>query len=135
MKIRPVVAAMVAVYVLNYFFYPTLSGWWSEVDVPLHFFGGFLSGLLGLACWTWLQTRFHVKNVPVWAVACWAVCFTALVAVSWELYEFGVDAWHQSRGITAIVQQPSVTDTMADMALGLIGAAVSTLTLFRRSTS
>ncbi len=135
MKIRYVFGTMAAVYLLNSFFYPAMSAWWREVDVPMHFLGGLLSGLLGLACWEWLQARYHVKNVPTWTVALLAVCFTAFVAVSWELYEFGVDAWHRSRGIIALTQQPSVADTMADMALGLLGAAVSTLTLVRRSRS
>lgn len=132
MTVRAVVGVMAVVYLLNFAFYPEMSRAWSEVDMPMHFLGGFLAGLLGLACWAFVRERYSVKNVPAWVVAILAICFASVVATVWEFYEFGIDWYYKSRGLARSWQQPGLPDTMMDLFLGLVGAAVSTLTLMRR---
>ncbi len=50
--------------------------------------------------------------------------FVALTAVLWEFMEFGMDYFF------GVVMQPDLTDTMSDLALGLLGALV--VALFKR---
>lgn len=133
MTVRSVLCAMAVVFLLNFAFYPQMSRAWSEVDMPMHFLGGFLAGLLGLACWATVQKRYSIKNVPVWIIGVLAICFASLIATVWEFYEFGVDWYYQSRGLAHSWHQPSLPDTIMDLFLGLVGAAVSTLTLRTRS--
>ncbi len=133
MKVSAVFGSMAFLYFFSFFFYPSLSRVWAEVDMPLHFLGGFLAGLLGIACWNALGRRYGFKNVPSWVVALVAICFAALIATLWEFYEFGLDWYYQSRGLARSWHQPSLADTMMDLFLGLVGAAVSTLTLRTRS--
>lgn len=132
MSVRSVLALMAGIYVFSLLFYPALSLVWPEVDVPLHLTGGFTAGMLGLACWDVLRRRNGVKGMPAWLTAFLLVCFVALIAVSWELYEFCVDAFNRSRGaFNVLAQQPSVPDTMADLFFGLSGGALSAL-IFRK---
>lgn len=120
-------AAMVVVYLLN-----RLFGWaydyWPDLDIPMHVLGGFLAAALGIAAWVEWRRRLNVKNMPPEAIALFAICFAALIAVTWEFYEFGMDVWRAGAGDILVGRmQPSLPDTMKDLANGLVGACIAVI--------
>ncbi len=132
-SIPAVFIAMAAVYFLNRIF-----AWvyrvWPSFDIPMHILGGFLAGLLGLACWAWVRDRYGVRGMPAWAVGVFAVCFAALIATLWEFHEFLMDALYKSRGWARPWMQPSLQDTMGDLLMGLLGAGVAALIFREKKT-
>ena len=90
-----------------------------QLDIPLHLLGGAAIG--------WLAHRgiANAEPLDLWAahhpithvVSCMGV--VALAAVLWECAEFIADA------LFAVGAQRGLTDTMKDLALGLIGGALS----------
>jgi hypothetical protein len=98
-------------------------GRWPDFDIPMHFAGGFVMGLLAIA----LQhefLRFHgLPGAAWWHELLFVLGFVALIAIGWELHEFLIDEWW---GRTAgALSQLSLRDTMGDLAIGLIGATVA----------
>jgi hypothetical protein len=105
-----------------------LAGHWygafPPLDVPMHFFGGFVMGMLAIA----LQHEFlQVHRLPKaawWHELLFVLGFVGLVAIGWEFFEFGVDALWSLRDAIG-VSQVSMADTMADLAVGLLGGLVA----------
>jgi hypothetical protein len=86
------------------------------IDMPAHFFGGvaityFFEHALNAA-----SPDLKSTNPAVLALA--ALGLTAMAAIAWELLEYGSDVWLGTR------INLGVTDTLADLTLGVAGGAL-----------
>ncbi len=97
---------------------------WPYWDVPMHFFGGLVIGMLGVSIHHSMTNKRHIRKVPAWYHFLFVTGFVMLIAVAWEFHEYILDNtlrvwfdWGYS--------QLSMRDTMADLALGFLGGAVA----------
>lgn len=95
-----------------------------RLDNLMHFLGGASIAASWLAFASLLQSKDHLNIKSKWLNILLAIGITALAAVLWEFMEFGMDYFF------GVVMQPDLTDTMSDLALGLLGALV--VALFKR---
>ena len=120
--------AILAVLILHIIFLVTDAYWsFGQLDIPMHFFGGFAMGLLGLAIHHAVASRHHTQKSPWWYHALFVVGFAMLIGIGWEFYEFFSDltlhAWFD-----VPLSQISLADTMGDFFLDFIGATVAFVT-------
>ena len=118
------ILAVIVVHVISlitnlYYYFP-------DFDVPMHFFGGFVMGMLGVAIHHFEAGRSHTARVSLWYHYLFVIGFVMLVAVAWEFHEYILDQtfvvwfdWQKT--------QPSLADTMADLALGFTGGSLAFL--------
>jgi uncharacterized membrane protein YjdF len=104
--------------------------WW---DLALHMSAGFLLGLLGFLVVHVLNESSRVEvSMPPSLVAMFAFFFSVAIGALWEIFEFTMD---QLFGLT--MQKPmgsdpsGLTDTMWDLIVDTIGAAVVALAGWR----
>jgi uncharacterized membrane protein AbrB (regulator of aidB expression) len=105
------------------------------LDIPMHFSGGFAIAMLGLATWnaTIQKITFQKSLKPIWQQAVYLVGIlgiVALVGVAWEWYEYIFDSLMVQYRSDYYPAQMGLGDTMADLALDLLGAALA-FTFFR----
>lgn len=118
-------AAPVAVLILHII--AIFTGWYELFwwfDIPLHFLGGVavaISGYFLLADYV-EQGTLTTTSLPLHILI--LISFVSLAAVSWELLEFAIDRYTET-----IVHQPSLLDTMKDLAMGLSGGALTAIIL------
>lgn len=96
-----------------YFFVP-------DFDIPMHFGGGFVMGILGLAIFGYLHNGLPKKHHPEWYKYLFVTSFVILIAVFWEFHEYLLDQTIVS-WMGWSVTQPSLADTMLDLFLGTVG--------------
>jgi hypothetical protein len=121
-------ALILAIHVLA-----IVSGWYEYnpwFDVPMHFSGGFVIAALGLALWQLAVQKitFQKSTLPVWRILTQLIIvlgFVALVGIAWEWYEFIFDSFTQTVSNTVQPAQMGLGDTMADLFLDLLGAALA----------
>ncbi len=100
----------------------------NNLDTLFHTMGGFLTAWTGFLLYRILKEYYpHSTIAPRWLFSATLVWFTAFVGVSWEWYEFFHDRFMNSHS------QISMADTMKDLFLDILGAAIFTLVLSRRS--
>ncbi len=91
----------------------------SWIDIPMHFLGGVLAGLIFL----WL-VEIHPQQFRLpsnfWARALLIVSFGALMGVIWEFAEFTYDLVAVSHGLRLV--QQGIFDTIGDLFFDIIGA-------------
>lgn len=99
-------------------------GYWSNVDVLMHFLGGFAMALYGLAIHHAVASKHHTKKSPLWYHYVFVVGFAMLIGVAWEFHEYILD--------NTVVEwfdwaptQPSLEDTMMDFLMDWLGASVA----------
>lgn len=108
-------------------------GWYGSAkwfDVPMHFFGGYVMALLGLAIWGWVTSHveIHAKTSAESPYArlvlegVFVVGFAMLVGVAWEWYEFLFDQFATSFVQKFGVAQMGLADTMDDFLNDMVGA-------------
>lgn len=101
------------------------------IDGPMHFAGGFVIGMMGLALHTLASRDWKQTHVPWWYVYLFVIGFTMTIAVAWEIHEFILD-----RTLVYLIDwqtaQVSLQDTMADLTLGFFGGSAAFM-LFRRT--
>lgn len=97
-------------------FYEQFAYW----DVVLHFQSGLLLGVFGFSLVFTLNEhkRKHLSLSPGF-VSLFAVCFSAMVSVVWEIYEYAADSWWDLG-----MQESGLPDTMGDLTLNLVGAII-----------
>jgi hypothetical protein len=88
---------------------------WEVVDVPLHFLGGFTIAWMTLILWKRWYERKWIPKIPSWLVATTVWGVVALFGIFWEFYEWTFDYFYHTG------MQPSVTDTMGDFLMDLLG--------------
>ncbi len=106
-----------------------IFGWYYKIfwlDVPMHFIGGIA---IATSSYYFLKhSEISSKQVGIKLLSLFLIlALTALAAVAWEIFEFGMDR------IFNTTMQPSVHDTMKDLAFGLLGGSVAgTLLIYLR---
>ncbi len=97
--------------------YYTIFWWW---DLILHSSSGFLLGIAGFLAAYILneEKKIHLKMKPAF-VALFAFLFALAIGVLWEIFEFFMDS---AFGLN--MQASGVTDTMWDLIVDVLGAAV-----------
>ena len=104
-------------------------------DTILHTFSGMALGALGFSVLTFLNKTDRVPfNLSPVFVAVFAFCFAIAVDVAWEIYEFAADGLlmmnmqkHTLADGQALVGRQALADTMTDLIVDSIGAAVISL--------
>lgn len=116
-------------------FYGRFS-WW---DVILHGMSGIMLGILGYAIYNTLGT--NDSSSPIW-VSIWIMCFALAAGAMWEIWEYATDAifglnsqeFLTSSGTfdctTPLQGRAALKDTMEDLILDFIGAAIIAVTAF-----
>ncbi|MFA6018303.1 MAG: hypothetical protein WCT28_01680 [Patescibacteria group bacterium] len=103
-------------------------------DVPMHFFGGYVIALLGLACYGWLQNFVEIKSksmqklsifTPMIIEFVFVVGFVMTVGVAWEWYEFLFDQFVGFFVENFGVAQISLADTMDDLFNDFVGGVTA----------
>ncbi|TAK03724.1 hypothetical protein EPO34_01000 [Patescibacteria group bacterium] len=97
-------------------------------DIPMHFIGGFVAGMVGIALHVRLSGRGHARNAsyPVAYHALFVLGIVMAIAVGWEFHEFVLD-WYNREDVSWRLTQPSIADTMLDLLMGAIGGLMSVL--------
>jgi len=102
-----------------------------SLDIPMHFLGGFVMAMLGMAIHHQVSSRAHTNKVPWWYHYLFVIGFAMLIGVAWEFHEYVLDNtlniwldWPES--------QLSLSDTMGDFVLDWIGATIAFFA-FRKS--
>jgi uncharacterized membrane protein YjdF len=88
-----------------------LYGAFDWYDIPMHFIGGMVSALWGLA---YIKFR-NIQLAPL-DTAVMVLGIASFIAITWELHEFALDA------ITNGARQPSIPDTMLDFVMDILGS-------------
>lgn len=103
---------------------------WRWFDIPMHFFGGYVMAILGLALYGWVRERVDVrsKSAPHARIAALAlemgfvVGFAVMIGVAWEWFEFCVDQFATTFVEKYGAAQMGLGDTMDDLVNDTIGA-------------
>ena len=91
------------------------------VDIPMHFSGGVLVGLIFLWLVEMYPQQFRLPS-NFWARALLIVSFGALIGVVWEFAEFAYGLVAIGNGFRPA--QQGVFDTMGDLFFDIVGAFV-----------
>lgn len=89
-------------------------------DIPMHFLGGVSIGVGTAMAFRVLQDKGLFQNTPFLLRLFLLVSVVALAAVLWEFAEFLGD-----QALKSSFFQESLTDTMADLAFGLLGGMIA----------
>lgn len=92
---------------------------WLRLDNLMHFLGGTSIAMAWLSVAQILKNQSQLDIKPKWLQILLAIAVTGLVAILWELMEYGLDYFFNLK------MQPDVTDTLSDLALGLFGSLVA----------
>ncbi len=127
--------AVLALHAINTYF--GLYWVWLRLDNLMHFLGGAAVAVAFLELLAVLGVKFSGKKTGLDPrsesgmteqsnglagrifIILFTVSIVALTAVLWEFMEYGLDYFF------GLVMQPNVTDTMSDLALGLLGSLVA----------
>ena len=94
----------------------------------MHFLGGFVVGMLGLAIHHTVASNYHTKRSPVWYHYTFVVGFAMLIGVAWEFHEYifdqTINVWYNLSQ-----SQLSLGDTMKDFLMDWLGATTAFLAL------
>lgn len=134
-----------AMYLGNLSGYYSIFPWW---DVMLHSTSGFMLGLIGfLLFYSLNRDRDFVFNLNYICIALFAFCFAMTCGVIWEFYEYFCDCFlgmNLQRSFFAEdmkdlnnylnsygrFMDPGLVDTMKDLIVDAIGAALSVIICF-----
>lgn len=112
-------------------YYYTVNHW----DTILHTFSGAMLGALGFSFISLLNQNDKVPmNLSPLFVALFALCFAVTLGVAWEIYEYAFDgilSLNMQKFMledgTQLVGRLALADTMKDLIVDAIGAAVVSL--------
>lgn len=90
---------------------------WPWFDVPMHFLGGASIALAAGIFFSHLYSRGVMKNMPRLMEIFLLISIAGLAGIIWEFAEFAGDYF-----LTNLSLQPSLADTMGDLASDLLGA-------------
>jgi hypothetical protein len=97
--------------------------WW---DTALHTTSGCLLGIIGfIAVFLINGTNYVPEGMSLAVIAVFGFTFSVTLGVFWEIYEFIAD--HVIPGLDMQVVATGTSDTMVDMIVNMIGAAVVAL--------
>lgn len=126
LELPPAFEALAVLFVFGSLFlgevrgYYTRFWWW---DALLHIGAGFLVGILGfMLVYTLNERGLGSLQLRASFVALFSFTFSLAIGALWEIFEFGMD---QVFGLN--MQKSGLVDTMWDMIVNVIGAAVIAL--------
>lgn len=98
--------------------------WW--FDIPMHLIGGVATAISGYYLLQDYKGRnqFSIGSISLNILI--IIGFVSLAAVCWEFLEFTLDILFNAD------LQPSLTDTMKDLANGIIGGGLTSLAILLR---
>ena len=96
-------------------------------DIPMHCIGGGSIAVSSFLFFRELHKRKQIGNIRPWVMVLLAVCLTTTMAVLWEFSEFFLD-----QHFVNLNAQVGLRDTMADLALGMIGGFIFSVALLRK---
>lgn len=99
--------------------------WW--FDIPMHLLGGILIAISVISVLNYFEKEKMLTLNSLALKILIIISVTALFAVSWEVMEYLSDFY----GSTNL--QASLSDTMKDLCMGIIGANIVTITLYIKS--
>ncbi len=102
------------------------------VDMPLHFLGGVLLGLVGL----WIfEKAFHDVSIQRTSllIAIVVVATSLFGSFLWEIFEFFLRDRAPMIALPLKLYSPTVSDTLSDMFLGTIGGLAVALLSFTKT--
>ena len=101
--------------------------WW---DIALHTTAGLLMGILGFLLVYVLNENKRVElNMNPGFIALFAFLFAVSIGTIWEIFEFAMDQFFGTVMQKPMLGDPSgLTDTMWDMIVNAVGAALVSLT-------
>jgi hypothetical protein len=96
----------------------------SDIDLVLHFAGGFVIAMLGIAVHYRMVEHHGIPRIPDWYHITFVLGFVMLIGVAWEFHEYVLDNtaaiwWNWTR------TQISLTDTMVDLVMDFVGGVVA----------
>lgn len=96
----------------------------NQIDTPMHFLGGFVMGMLGIAIHHVEASRYHTRRSSIWYHYTFVVGFAMLIGIAWEFHEYifdqTVNVWYHLP-----MSQVSLADTMKDFLMDWLGASVA----------
>ena len=98
-----------------------------RLDIPTHALGGLAVAYFLSSCFAALPDAAMDRGVRAWAEALFVFTATVTIAVLWEFGEFASDRLLGTR------LQLGLTDTVVDLAMGMVGAALFLGVASRRS--
>lgn len=105
---------------LTFHFLALYNFWYWELrwlDIPMHFFGGFLIAMLFI----WLDLKFKISNnLSFFKLLLITLSFVSFIGVLWEFQEFLYDIFISSK-IPDMILQTSAADTIKDLFFDLFG--------------
>ena len=116
-KVIPLVLVLFGVHSITVFYSIYLKISW--IDIPMHFSGGVLVGLIFLWLVQMYPQQFKLPS-NFWARALLITSFGALMGVIWEFAEFTYDLVAIGHGLR--LAQQGVSDTMGDLFFDIVGA-------------
>ena len=129
-NLKTIIAIIIAMTIIHIF--AIYSGLYTGdvwIDLPLHFAGGFLAGMMG-----YWALGFRVIGEKFGELNLLATCFI-LISVSlfgsflWELFEFSLLNCCESWARAGRLISPTVPDLLSDMALGVTGGILFVVVL------
>lgn len=104
-------------------------------DVPMHFFGGYVIAILGIALFSWLLQFVEIrtkqagtsKMYVMLLEGIFVIGFVMIIGVAWEWYEFLFDQFAVRFLNVAELAQVSLADTMHDLFNDTVGAIAAWL--------
>lgn len=132
MTFKKAFLAILAVIVLHIILMATGAYYaFTSMDIPMHFLGGFVMAMLGMAIHHKVSSKSHTERIPWWYHYLFVIGFAMLIGIAWEFHEYILDntfhfwyGWPES--------QLSLADTMGDFVLDWIGATIAFFA-FRKS--
>ena len=100
---------------------------WPRLDIPMHFAGGVAMAYFVSGCLQALPHGPSRRSRVIVLEAVLVASLTTTAAVVWEFVEFTIDT------ATGSNLQVSLTNTMQDLAVGMLGAAVVVAVRARRT--
>ncbi len=94
-------------------------------DIVLHALAGFVLGIVGFAIMFILYKGDKIKASPS-AVVFFAFCFSIMLSVIWEIFEFVIDYFF-GMNMQKVHIGTGATDTMVDLIVNAIGAFFASL--------
>jgi hypothetical protein len=117
------IIAVLAVYVIgNYLDLFTTYIWF---DMPMHFAGGFVMGMLAI----WLMNKARFSQNPAWSQLLFAIGFAVVIGVLWEYYEYAIDSFV----VHEFGWEPmTLRDTLSDFFFDGLGGAIAWIIFKKR---
>lgn len=126
-KIPDMLESLYMIFIFFAYFLGSIMKFYGKIsyyDLIVHFTSGILSAMFAY----YLYKIYNKKETNVFTCILFVLGVTALIAVSWETFEFVCDKIFKKNAQHAL--ETGVDDTMTDMIVALIGAILYNIAYF-----